>query len=307
LNVHAAVRARQTGFSLIELMVALAIGLIVSLAVMMGYLGAAQSQRGQTDVTRMQETARFAFDLFGRESRHAAFRNNVVYSVSSGTQSFGTATGSDTFLYGINDATSPTLPSGGTPTVINNGDVITFRYYGMDGATAGTADGTILNCMGTGIKYGQVNEDTLYIALDTTNTSNSPSGEPTLYCASRQKTSGTWAAATGSPIALIPGVESMQILYGEDTDSDGIVNKYVKADSLSSSDFTKVVAIMVSIVVRSPSASGFTAAQVLNHFGTDYAAGNTAPSGDAGAVFTSPTDGRLRRIYSTVFALRNAL
>jgi type IV pilus assembly protein PilW len=305
--MRAASRVRQAGFSLIELMVALAIGLIVSLAVMMGYLGAAQSQRGQTDVTRMQETARFTFDLFGRESRHAAFRNNVVYSASTGTQTFGTSTGSDTFLAGTNDASSPTLPDGSTPTVINNGDVITFRYYGMDGATAGTADGTILNCMGTGIKYGQINEDTLYIALDTSNTTNSSAGEPTLYCASRQKTSGAWASSTGSPIALIPGVESMQILYGEDTDSDGIVNHYVKADALSSSDFTKVVAIMVSVVVRSPSASGFSAAQVLNHFGTDYAAGGTAPSGDAGSVFTAPTDGRLRRIYSTVFALRNTL
>ena len=65
----AAARRRQSGFSLVELMVALSIGLIVSLAVMMGYLGASQSQRGQSDLSRMQETARFTFDLFGRETR----------------------------------------------------------------------------------------------------------------------------------------------------------------------------------------------------------------------------------------------
>ncbi|HEX4330213.1 MAG TPA: PilW family protein [Burkholderiales bacterium] len=294
----------QSGFSLVELMVSLTIGLIVSLAVMMGYLGAAQAQRGQTDITRIQETARFAFDLYGRETRNAAFRNNTV-AASGGAQSFGTNTGTNTFLAGTNDGTSSTtLPDTSTVAVINSGDVITFRYFGMDSTTAGTADGTILNCTGTGVIYGQLNEDTLYIARDTTNTVFDSNGEPTLYCASRQMTGGAWGATTTIP--LIPGVESMQVLYGEDTDSDSIVNHYVPAGSISTADFSLVRSLMVSIAVRSPSASGFTTAAVLNHFGQDYANG-TAPSGDAGSIFTSPADGRLRRVYNTTFAVRNVL
>jgi type IV pilus assembly protein PilW len=300
------VRRPQAGFSLVELMIALAIGLIVTLAVMMGYLGAAQAQRGQGDMARMQETARFTFDLFGREARNAGFRNNTVYS-ASGSQTFGSDATSNTFLGGANDQTTITPAGGSSTTIINNGDVIIFRYYGFDGNTAGTADGTILNCSGTGVKYGQLNEDVLYIARDTTNTTNDSAGEPTLYCGIRQLTGGTWTAVTGSPIPLIPGVESMQILYGEDTDTDGVVNHYVPASALTKNDFSEVVAIMVSLVVRSPGASGFTASQTLNHFGIDYAPGNVAPSGDAGSVFTGGTDGRIRRVYNTVFAVRNAL
>ena len=143
-------RPRQAGFSLVELMVALAIGLIVSLAVMIGYLGAAQSQRGQTDLVRLQESARFAFDLFGRETRNAGYANNTINTCPSGSptscmEGFSTTINSNSMLAGNNDATTPTLPDGSTPTVINNGDTITFRYYGaqtMDG-TAPTAPSSI--------------------------------------------------------------------------------------------------------------------------------------------------------------------
>jgi len=317
LNMGATSRMRppELGFTLVELMVALAIGLIVSLAVMMGYLGAAQSQRGQTDLSRMQETARFTFDLFGRETRNAAFRTNVGTATSTPTPAplcFGPVStcvkGANPYLYAWNDNTTLTLKDGSTATVINNGDAVTFRYYGADVASAnGTADGTILNCTGTGIATQQTNEDTLYIARDTTNTVNDAAGEPTLFCSSRTLTGGVWSAAAVVP--LIPGVESLQILYGEDTNADGIVDHYVPVAGLSSSDLTLVKSLMVSVVVRSPGASGFTAntQTVFNHFGTDYAPANAAPSGDAGSVFTAPADGRLRRVFNTIFAVRNAL
>ena len=298
--------ALQAGFSLVELMVSMAIGLIVSLAVMMGYLGATQAQRGQTDLTRLQESARFTFDLFGRESRHVAFRDNSK-ARATGNLSWGTTVASNTYLNASNDASSIT-PSGGTAaTVINSGDTIVFRYYGMDNVGGTAADGTILNCSGAAVRSNDLNEDTLYIARDATNTSTDASGEPTLFCVSRLVSGGT--STTGAAVPLIAGIESMQILYGEDTNAnvDGIINHYVPASGLTNTDFTRVIALMVSVVVRSPTRSGFTAAVTLNHFGDDYAPANAAPTGDAGAVFTSPADGRIRRVYNSTFALRNAL
>jgi type IV pilus assembly protein PilW len=284
-------------------MVSLAIGLIVSLAVMMGYLGAAQAQRGQTDLGRVQESARFAFDLFGREARHVAFRDNTVPR-ASGNLVWGNLTASNTYLAGSNDATSVT-PSGGTATsVYNNGDVIVFRYYGKDNFAGTAADGTILNCSGTAVRASDMNEDTLYLARDTTNTTNDSSGEPTLFCVSRLVSGGT--STTSSPVAVIAGVDSMQILYGEDTDAtaDGIINHYVPASSLTNTDFSRVIAVMVSVAIRSPQASGFTAGLTLNHFGTDYAPGPAGPTTDPGAIYTAASDGRIRRIYNSTFALQ---
>ena len=307
-SMHAArqFRPSQQGFTLVELLVSMAIGLIVSLAVMMGYLGASQAQRGQTDLSRMQETARFGFDLFGRETRHAGFANNTSANNAS-FLAFQTTNASNTMITGSNDATTITPVGGSATTVINKGDIVTFRYYGVDKLDNSGADGTILNCTGTAIRAMEMNEDTLYIARDTSNTTNDSAGEPTLFCASRvySVSAGTWATGTGSPVALIPGVESMQIIYGEDTDGDGVINRYVPPAGLAKSDFTQVNSMIVSFVVRSPGASGFTAAQTLNHFGTDYAPGGVAPSTDTGSVFTSPSDGRLRRVYNTVFSFRN--
>jgi type IV pilus assembly protein PilW len=327
----------QAGFSLVELMIALTIGLVVSLAVMMGYLAAAQAQRGETDVTRVQESARFAMDLFGRESRNAAFRENAVApgTVSGGAETFNSAaagTGAPpgypnqvTYLNGYNDGAVPTLPDGSTPTIINKGDSIVFRYYGNNASASATvADGTILNCTGVAVAYGNLNEDTLFIARDSTNTVNDPLGEPTLFCSTKLTVGGGGAVTNGAPVPLIPGVESLQILYGEDFfptpsgpgGSDGIVDHYVPPASLAYSDFSAVRSLMVSMVVRSPTLSGFTAAQTFNHFGVNYAPGNAAPSGDTGSVFNSITvgasasstaDARIRRLYNTMFALRNVL
>lgn len=50
---------------------------------------------------------------------------------------------------------------------------------------------------------------------------------------------------------LVAGVESMQVAYGEDTDSDGAVDLYSKADTVI--DWPSVAALRVGLLVRTPS------------------------------------------------------
>ncbi len=106
---------------------------------------------------------------------------------------------------------------------------------------------------------------------------------------------------------MVPGVESLPILYGDDADLDGVVNRYVPYQTLTApSSPDSVNSILVSFVVRSPSAvSAANDAQKFNHFGTTYAAGDAAPVGDAGSVFAAPQDSRIRIRFSSVLALRN--
>ncbi|HEY6508387.1 MAG TPA: PilW family protein, partial [Vicinamibacterales bacterium] len=133
----------------------------------------------------------------------------------------------------------------------------------------------------------------IFVAADAAN-----NNEPTLYCATTNSAAG---GVTLTP--LVPGVESFQVLYGQDTDNDGVVNRFVPASSLTSATVGSVKSIVVSIVVRSDSSTNVTTeAKTFNHFGASYAG-----AGDAGHAFTSPSDARLRRLYTTTVAVRNNL
>lgn len=106
-------------------------------------------------------------------------------------------------------------------------------------------------------------------------------------------------------------MESLQILYGEDTDGDGVINRYVPWGVDANFQGGRVLGIKVSVVVRSPNAtSSDTALLTFNHFGTAYTTpAGTAPAivnGDNGAMFTPATAaGRIRLLISTEIGLRN--
>jgi type IV pilus assembly protein PilW len=71
------------GFSLIELMVALAIGLFIISVFGYLYLGSKQTYRSQDGVARIQENARFAFSYLAREVRQSGLVS--CYSINSVT------------------------------------------------------------------------------------------------------------------------------------------------------------------------------------------------------------------------------
>ncbi len=65
---------RQRGFSLVELMVAMTIGLIVLAGVAYLYLESRQSFRSMDNLSRMQESARYALEIISRDIRMAGYR-----------------------------------------------------------------------------------------------------------------------------------------------------------------------------------------------------------------------------------------
>jgi len=64
---------RQTGLTLVELMVSLGLGLLLVSAVGSVYLGSTQTFRTSQESSRIQETGRYAFDVIGRSLRHAGY------------------------------------------------------------------------------------------------------------------------------------------------------------------------------------------------------------------------------------------
>lgn len=66
-------RVRQAGVSLIELLIAMALGLLVVGAVGYVFLGSKQTFRTQEGLARLQEDARFAFEIISQDLRMAGF------------------------------------------------------------------------------------------------------------------------------------------------------------------------------------------------------------------------------------------
>lgn len=67
----------QGGFSLVELMIAMLLGLILMIGVINVFLSSSQTYRLQEAMFRVQESGRFALDIMARDLRDAGFQNVI--------------------------------------------------------------------------------------------------------------------------------------------------------------------------------------------------------------------------------------
>ena len=124
-------------------------------------------------------------------------------------------------------------------------------------------------------------DNTCGVATKTFSIQTGASGQPALF----KKVNGAPA------VEMIEGIENMQILYGEDTDLpvDGTPNYYVPADQVV--HMSKVVSVRISLLAVSLE-DNLTSQPVPYTY-------NRTP--------TTPTDRKLRRVFTSTIALRNRL
>lgn len=279
-------RRATRGFSLIELMVAMSIGLILTLIIGQIFINSRAVFASTDNLSRLQENARYAFNLISREIRSAGYRSDgrpipdaALYL--PGWQ-FGAIQGTDG-------------GAGGT-------DSITLRFQGNGtGSAVANADGTVQDCLGTRVPYATTVTNTFLIQADPAN-----NNEPTLYCNTDAAAPTTCGA---SCFPLVPGVESMQILYGEDfTDwtggsfasTDGSADRWLTAAAVTASGvWGNVVSVRIMLVMR-------TADRISDRpfAGATYRM-NTANPQPTNDVTIAGGDQRLRRMFTTVINLRN--
>jgi len=120
-----------------------------------------------------------------------------------------------------------------------------------------------------------------------------PAGEPALFRA--DFSFGTTAV---TPDEIAPGVENMQILYGEDltNDSNFMPDRYVTADAITNPD--NVVTVRISLLMRTPGDLDRDAPAVAQTFPM---LSNTATS----TTVSYPPDLRARRVFTSTIFLRN--
>ena len=92
---------------------------------------------------------------------------------------------------------------------------------------------------------------------------------------------------TANPHEMVEGVENIGLLFGEDTDGDGVPNRYVTADAVGT--WANVVAIRVELLMQTVQNNLATSAQPYTFNG----------------VATVPSDLRIRTVMNSTISVRN--
>ena len=113
--------------------------------------------------------------------------------------------------------------------------------------------------------------------------SNDRNNQPSLYWRNLGKN-----ARPGNKEEILEGVESIQVIYGQDTDGDKTANYYVSADSVTSWD--NITSIRISLLLVSKK-------NILSE--TSSVTFNNNP------ITVAANDRHMRKVFTTTIALRN--
>lgn len=315
---------RQKGFSLIELMVSLTIGLVIMLAVISAYLGAAGAGRTAEAIGRMNEDAQTALTILSQQMRMAGVnpsqtdrgtgttlnvRGNSIPLHNTLTNAFAIRGCDVTFSNITSGAVSTSgLTCGHTSSSVGP-DSISIAYEADRYNTVPTSASVPSDCMGSRITpttatYTPAStttvatatiyeaENRFYIGTSTVIVN------PTLYC----KGNGT---SFGQP--LIENIDNLQLRYGTSNPNSTPtkVLGYLSANEVdtettsgfltgaagSATRWNAVKTVRICVIARSENPVMETNAM------TQYR--------DCSGALITPTDKRLRRAYTTTVILRN--
>lgn len=324
------VTTSQVGFSLVELMVSVALGIVLTFGVVQVFTNSKQTYRTQDELSRLQENARFALDILAKDIRMVGFIgcpniasvtptetgttfNYTAAGVFTGNQSTGSDGSGLTGTLPPNFDNADRIPhtdvilvqsagrcaepltgdmadasanisiaagnrcgfeSGDAAIVSNCATADIFRITN-DPGTTGTLAHTSLSSaytLETGPEVLNLSSNTYFIGEDT-------SGLPALFFVDNTE-------AAPAPIALVEGVENMQIQYGIDSDADGTPNVYVDADGVA--DWSQITVARITLLMRT-----------INDVGTQ------AMEFDVGGTTTTYPGGPIRQQFVTTVKLRN--
>ena len=350
-------RSIPRGFTLVELMVALVVGLVVMLGVGQIFVQSKRTASVQEELARLQENGRYALQLLRWDIQRAGYLGCSHAATLKGNI-VGNGGFTDDFEHfilgyeGTSGGWSPSLPGELDDTgtaeddILPGTDVITLRFADGEGLRMTQPKQpyqfTVRNlqvengaCNGGANRYSGLCAGDVMVVSDCTKArafeveslhlsgndlaiyhSNPAWGGPadmepgnhfspahshlfkgttvSYFVRIRDADSGIPALyrkiGNGAAQELIEGVENLQILYGVDTDEDGIPNRFLDAAAVP--DFRDVVSVRIALLVRSieerlnraPAARSFTLLK---------------------SEITTPADRHLRKVFDTVIQLRN--
>ena len=279
---------KASGFTLIELMVSVTIGLILLLFLSSLYFNSSSSSRLNDDNARIQEDGRYALGIIGTNMMQAGFGNMQT----------GTATdfppGAYPSLKGLTGCNHGFVLPAATPPVCDASSTtapaaFTTSYTSEPHYDATNISGAGTDCSGTQAinstsTTGGIVINSFYVSANT------------LYCKGN---------AGATPLAMLSNVDDMQITYGIDnsptsglyapvqsTQDAAVAGDISNPNANTKIGWDRVVTATVCLEIHS------TNAVVKNSAGqTYYKCNATSP--------TTKTDGLLHTTMTRTFTLRN--
>ncbi len=280
----------QKGAGLIEIMIAIALGLFLATGIFQIMSSSRQTYKTQSALAWLQADARFAIETMTEHLRLAGARSislidkAIAFPYATinrqppakwcpGCAPITFTLKAEQILFGSDDNKNK------ADAVLDGTDVIAVRYQGAE-------RGTTRDCLGNEVEADAVAVDVYYVST-----------ESELRC------------STGiQDLALVDGVENLQILYGmadSFNPSNPQVSCYLDASSPGTGlgcvklDFDQVVSVRLDLLLH-------TAGDEGRRLRTDNDTAIYSLGGEDVQV-NDNIDRRLRRVFSTSVSLRNRL
>lgn len=258
------------GFSLIELMVSMTIGLVIVVAALSAYSSAASANKMVEAQSVMNEDGQAALGILSQQIHMAGYTSDrPVIAIRGCDGTFTNVTDSNIEIGALSCTTNDASP-----------DSVAVRYEADKYNTIESGNSKPTDCLGNDLivsagKYYA--ENRIYLAIPAGRTSKS------LYCKGN-------AADTSQ--ALVENVEDFQLMYGlAKTKGDQVVAGYVKASAVPNWELVLTVRLCVVIKSDRPVLSDIKSSPYKNCNGTR----------------TDPKDLYLRHAYNTSVVLRSRL
>ena len=314
------------GFTLVELMVSMVLGLVISAAAVNIYLESRYSYQQDEELARLQENGRFSLNYLKRELTLSGFLGGIRDKENLGVSAVTTDCGDGTNwaldasvpfdLLSDNDGATDLTSINGiewnciTPTELESGSDVFSIKRTSDAPTLRNgnlqSDGEDLEQWYLRIfNYNQYNWSYINTAIPTDD-ATADSGvdyweyyAKIFYLRNYAVTSSdgiptlcvrTLIGDDFSEQCLVEGIEDLQIEVGVDRDDNGTVEQYLNTPAAA--DFDDIRAVRLYLLVRSINEiPGYTNNK-------SYRLGQT--------VIPAFNDGFIRRVFSTTIKLRNS-
>jgi type IV pilus assembly protein PilW len=300
----------QLGLSMIELMVAITIGLILTAGIIQIFANSKRTYRVEESLSRVQEGGRMALDFITNDVRMASYwgcqpdPSNIQNDLAAGAGyidfTAGAVSGAEggagvpdsLTLSGADGTLGLALQANGgggtystsastalqvsTPNDLASGDIVLVGdctggdIFQVTGANPSAA-GVVDHAVGAG-SPGNASQ-----------LSKAYQGDASIYYVHQiiytvkmgsDGQPALWRSIDGADQEIVDDVSDLQVLYGEDMNNDRSVDRYVDANNVS--NFGNVYSIRVQLTVQTAAASTSTNAgsRITRNFSTTVAIRN---------------------------------